>query len=43
MRLNEKQIIQSRIRDIKRKLLHQRNENTRQLWKDHITYLEAQL
>lgn len=43
MILNKEQIIQSRIRNIKRKLLHQRNIHTRQLWKDHISYLESQL
>lgn len=43
MILNEKQIIESRIRDIKRKLLYQRNKYTRQIWKDHITYLKSQL
>lgn len=43
MKLNQNQIIQSRIREIKRKLLHQRNIHTRQLWRDHITYLESQL
>jgi len=43
MRLNEKQMIESRIRDIKRKLLHQRNKDTRQIWEDHIAYLELQL
>lgn len=43
MKLNQNQIIQSRIREIKRKLLHQRNIHTRQLWRDHIAYLESQL
>lgn len=43
MRLNQKQIIESRIRDIKRKLLHQRNSNTRAMWNEHIIYLESQL
>lgn len=43
MRLNQKQIIKSRIRNIKRQLLHQRNENTRNLWRNHIIYLESQI
>lgn len=43
MKLNQKQIIESRIRDIKRKILHQRNKNTRSLWEEHIIYLESQL
>lgn len=43
MRLNQKQITESRIRDIKRKMLHQKNKDTRELWKNHILYLESQL
>lgn len=43
MKLNEKQVMESRIREIKRKLLHQKNKNTRQLWREHINYLESQL
>lgn len=32
--------IESRIREIKRKLLHERNPIIRDMWKDHIKYLE---
>ena len=43
MKLSQNQIIQSRIRELKRKLLHQRTIHTRQLWREHISYLESQL
>lgn len=34
--------IDSRIRELKRKLLHQRDKVTRKIWLEHIEYLEAQ-
>ena len=42
-RLTQQEITEGRIRDIKRKLLHQKDETTRQIWLDHITYLESQI
>ena len=43
MRLTRKQVLESRIRDIKRKLLHQRDVGLRKMWKEHIEYLQSQL
>lgn len=42
-KLTQQEITESRIRDIKRKLLHQKDESTRQIWMEHITYLESQI
>lgn len=42
-RLTQKQITESRIREIKRKLLHQTDPSTREIWMEHITYLESQI
>ncbi|WP_286010097.1 hypothetical protein [Clostridium sp. Marseille-Q2269] len=33
----------SRIREIKRLILHQRDSRTRSIWKSHIKFLESQL
>lgn len=43
MKLSEKQITESRIREMKRKLLHQKHKETRCIWEEHILYLESQL
>lgn len=42
-RLTQKQILEGRIREIRRKLLHERNEIIRNTYKDHVRYLEEQL
>lgn len=41
--MNRSKIIESRIRDIKRKMLHQRDALVRKIWREHIEYLETQL
>lgn len=38
-RLTQEQIINSRIREIKRKILHTHNKSTRDIYRDHINYL----
>lgn len=38
-----KQLLESRIRELKRKLLHEHNRETRTIYKDHINYLESQI
>lgn len=43
VKLNEKQVLESRIRDIKRKILHQGNKEIRTIWQDHVNYLENEL
>ena len=43
MKLSERQILEGRIRDIKRKILHQGNKEIRTIWQDHINYLENEL
>ena len=43
MRKSRKQVLESRIRDIRRKLLHQRDAGLRKMWKEHIEYLELEL
>lgn len=43
MRLTRKQQLESRIRDMKRKMLHQRDQGTRSIWKSHIEYLESEI
>lgn len=43
MILSEKQTIESRIREIKRGLLHQKSKGTREIWREHIKYLETQI
>ena len=43
MKLTRNQKLESRVRDIKRKLLHQRDKVTRKIWTDYIEYLESQI
>ena len=43
MRLTQNQILEGRIRELKRKILHERNEVIRNTYKEHIEYLESQL
>lgn len=38
-RLTQEQIVNSRIREIKRKILHTHNKSTRDMYRDHISYL----
>lgn len=38
-----KQLLESRVRELKRKILHTRNSGTRRLYKDHINYLKSQM
>lgn len=40
---NNKSVLQSRIRDIKRKLLHEHNPIIRETYRDHINYLQSQI
>ena len=42
-KLTRNQKIESRIREIKRKMLHQRDSVIRNIWNEHIKYLESQL
>lgn len=37
-----KNINESRIRELKRKLLHEHNQIIRNIYRDHIAYLESQ-
>jgi hypothetical protein len=37
-----KNINASRIRELKRKILHEHNQVVRNIYRDHITYLESQ-
>lgn len=41
MRKSSEQIKQGRIRELKRKILHERNGILRNTYKEHINYLEA--
>ena len=43
MKLSERQILEGRIRDIKRKILYQGNKEIRTIWQDHVNYLENEL
>lgn len=43
MRLSRKEQLQSRIRDIKRQMLHQYDQGVRYIWKSHIEYLESEV
>lgn len=35
--------LESRIRDIKRQLLHQKDKTTRKIWVEHINFLDGQI
>lgn len=42
-KINRNKNIEKRIREIKRKMLHQRDSLVRKIWREHIEYLESQL
>lgn len=42
-RLTQEQVVKSRIREIKRKILHTHNKTTREIYISHIHFLENEL
>lgn len=38
-RRSQKELLEGRIRELKRKIVHERNVITRNIYKDHINYL----
>lgn len=42
-RLTQRQLLGSRVREIKRKILHTHDAGLRKTYKDHIKFLESQM
>ena len=41
MRLTRNQLLEQRIREIRRKILHTHSEGTRNIYNDHIEFLQS--